>query len=184
MVGAVAAILSTSAATAQEAPFAAFRTLCAETQAKRAAVLEKADAAGWMPAPDAMLARVKDLTFKVTDARLKSSSAGLLVLMVGHGRMGASPVRSRVCMVGGLPTDGAALKREAALWAGVGPDPKLSRDGGVAYQFLEAADGTHSGGAISQSELMRAIQNGRMRLMFVREDAQGGAYVGYAVPLL
>jgi hypothetical protein len=132
------------AGAASAAEFDDFQSMCVKTDATAAAALAAADAAGWMPLPQAMLTQLVSSSkgMEKAEGRLRSDPKGLQFMVVasGSGIFGGSPQRLAICMLGVAPAK-AGLVDQLAAWAAVPEEPSFSNDGTHGYVFSVEAGG-------------------------------------------
>ena len=172
---------------AQAGPlFDTYQGLCVKTGAAPAAVLSAADAGGWMAIPDAMLLQLSAAS-KVDGAqgRMKSDSAGLSIVIVGHKAMpvGEDTVNLRFCGVAAMAGGGEPSGAELATWAAVPASPELSKAGATGYAFTSQG-GVHT--AVSNPNDAQAkalLKSGRVNMAFSQEG-KGLTLLAFAVPTM
>jgi hypothetical protein len=172
---------------AQAGPlFDSYQGLCVKTDAVPAAVLSTADAGGWMAIPDAMLLQLSTAS-KVDGAqgRMKSDSAGLSIVIVGHKAMpmGDDTLNVRFCAVAAMAGGGEAAGAELATWAAVPASPDLSKAGATGYAFTSHG-GTHAAVTNPNDAQAKALlKSGRVNMAFSQEG-KGLTLLAFAVPTM
>jgi len=119
--------LSIAGAACADPTFDAFQALCVKTRAQPAAALAAADARGWTDMPAMFRDEIAKQGFSAGEGRAKSINRVLTLMYAGKGApvIEGAPVPVRACAVGARPADSAALKKLAAAFAAVPPDPGL-----------------------------------------------------------
>lgn len=191
---ALAAALSgqAAAATPPASPtlVGAWRSLCASNRDDFAGALSDARAAGWMIAPDAIVAKVASPTLGKPQVMLQSSQTGMRVLFVGvsnsfpAGRGGAQ-LHVRYCGVGGLPPE-ASVDDDVKAFAAVPPNTAFSGGGGMAAYVYR--DGPHRREALlakpDDAETKKLLAEGRLNMVFAKGNDGSMSMVLFAVPTL
>jgi hypothetical protein len=158
------------AGAASAAEFDDFQSMCVKTEADAAAALAAADAAGWMPLPQALLAQITSTSkgMEKAEGRLRSDPTGLQFMVVasGSGMFGGSTQRLAICMLGVAPAK-AGLVNELAAWAAVPEEPSFSKDGAHGYVFSVEA-----GGHMRLDPKSAEMTAGRAKVAFAQSNPQ------------
>ncbi|HEX2559928.1 hypothetical protein [Phenylobacterium sp.] len=183
---ALAAALAAATPAAAEPLFATFERLCVATAADGKASLAAADAEGWMPLPKTLMDSLNTSEdFKLEDGRLKTGADGMFFMMYGGGerRIGWDKLNIRMCAIGAMPGDAAALRKAAADWTGIAPNDRLSEGDDIAYVFEETGAGRRAVHDPDDAQTKRLLKAGKIKLIFLRADPQM-VLVAYGVPSL
>ena len=166
-----------------------FKALCVATAADKTAALAAADASGWGPIPEALMAQAAGVMQEAT-GRLKVDAGGFEVLILGEQAqaMAGMTLRIKACAVIASPPDPAAVEAAAGALAGVAkaPIPGLG-DGASLWAFNDTAAGHVLLNPDDKAGVQAAVTAGTARLVFFRPLATPGAppgltLLGYGVP--
>ncbi len=187
--GVLVLAIAAAAASAQAAPLSDdFQVICAKTAADPKAALAAADAAGWMPIPQAMIGQLASgmKALGQLDGRLRSDASGLRFMVVAEGKAlpgSALPLgidRAVVCMTASAPPD-ASVDAQVTAWAGVPASSVISNDKMRGYIF--SLDGEeHRAVDPKGPDLAKLAEQRLVRIVFVQSDSKI-TMVGLAVPL-
>jgi len=185
--GVVAAALSIAGAARADPTFDAFQNLCVKTRAQPAAALAAADAHGWTDMPAMFRDEIAKQGFSAGEGRAKSINRVLTLMYAGKGApvIEGAPVPVRACAVGARPADSAALKKLAAAFAAVPPDPGLPASKGQAFAFTEDG-GAHRqvlGTELHSPRGQALIRQGKVAMVIVGGKPAAPLLV-YAIPTL
>ena len=137
---AIIMLMSTLSAAASPV-FDAFRSLCGDNRADRAAALQRADANGWVRLPHDQIARLAASTgLKQADGRVLSSGQQRMILMTGIRvqNRGNQAVEHQFCGISASPGGGTDLEHSASRWAAVPPMEQPSAPAGAkVYAFVD-----------------------------------------------
>src|SRR5215475_9317610 len=116
-------MLASTLSAAASPVFDAFRSLCGDNQADRAAALRRADATGWARLPRDQVARLAASTgLKQAAGRVLSGGQQRMILMTGVRiqNQGSQAVEHQFCGISAAPGGGSTdLGQAAAQWAAV-----------------------------------------------------------------
>ncbi len=148
--------------------FDMFQQICGVTHGDSAQALAVADKAGWMPIPDAMMASLsKTAPVENPQGRMRTNSASLMLLFVGLGDIPeAGGLKGGVCAIGSLPPQ-AGLNQEAASFAVVPKNEKLSA-GRTGYIWRED-NGSHIAIADEDAAIKADVEKGPVNFLVEEE---------------
>jgi len=145
--------------------FDAFRQMCVSTHADEAQAIAAADRAGWMPIPQAMLDKFPKGNFDQPQGRMRSTNAGLSMLIVGSGKLPLpSDVKGRICAVASMPGDAAALEQQVSELAGV-PKDKTTLTGGQTLYVWREENGAHIQVMRETPDLKSLVESGAVSFL-------------------
>lgn len=140
---AIALILGASAASAEDANFAAFHRICIATGGERGAALAAAEAEGYVLPPKLILDQVAQSAVPLDKAEVRAKLITDGIVWVSVGQMGGPfenrYTSSQMCLVGVSPMSPASEKA-ATAWGGVTPavnDPQFQ------MLLFTGAEGAH-----------------------------------------
>jgi len=181
VIAGAAVALAAPAARAEDL-FATFENVCLAAHGDGQAALAKADAAGWMPMPQALIKQLSaEDGFKDVKARIRSTDASLDMILVARmeGDIRKVSVSFQFCAVASLPPQ-PELKARLVDWSGVAPSPDMGGRGRIGFVFIEDG-GRHTAVETNTSNTLKLIRDGRIRVTAVQDDKQMTMAL-YAIP--
>jgi hypothetical protein len=185
----VLAIASAAGSASASPLFEDFQTICLKSDVEPKAAIATAEAAGWMPIPDALMSQLSSAMKGAEDiqGRLHSDAGGLRFVIVARTGPDLPPDalmrgidHANICAVGGAPPE-SSFPAQFASWAGVAEEPSLTKGPTHGYAFV--VDGAaHRKVDPKGPEMAGLVKAGSVRLAFLETDAQV-TMAGIAAPL-
>lgn len=174
-----------SDATQSEAPeptdlIATLNILCVRPQGDRAQTAALAAEAGFSPAPEGLLPRLRNATGRA--GFMRSSAADISIVMTGQmtREFGGEIVVMDFCGVSARPADHRALDRRLRDLMGFGS----VRVGGFdAYAWLQTPEGRAPSRGLSNAQFVAMARTGQMRLLVLDRSGSGSSLM-YLLPRL
>ncbi|MBI1404512.1 MAG: hypothetical protein GC145_00130 [Caulobacter sp.] len=184
MAGALAAMavgltaLVSPALAAESPTTAAYSAMCVATGGELKPVLAAADAAGWAPIPEDLVAQgmgaMGEMKVHELGARVMIIDRRLVALIVGSGVVDQDDtvVEMTFCGVVSYVKEGKALVADMTRLVGSPPIPNTDADmkAYAMWLYVDGAKGAEYFGSMENLKAMRAMLNGDLRMLMVGED--------------
>lgn len=168
-----------SPAMAAESPTTtAYSTMCVATGGELKAVLAAADAAGWAPIPEDLVASgmtsMGEMKVQELGARVMIFDRRLVALIVGTGELDQDDtvMEMTFCGVVSYTKEGKALLADMTRLTGARPIPSPSDDMSAyaMWLYVDGDKGPEYFASMENLTAMRAMLNGQLRMLMVGED--------------
>jgi hypothetical protein len=178
---AITVVLGASAASADDANFAAFHRICIATGGERGAALAAADAEGYVRPPKLILDQVAQSAVPLDNAETRAKLIKDGIVWVSVGRLGGAfenrYTSTDMCVMGVSPMSPESEKA-AIAWGGVTPavnDPQ--------YKMLlfTGGEGAHRADPEAEDETPGAVATGAKRQLLGAGHTEGVTLMLYGV---
>lgn len=171
-------LMAAPALAADNAATTAYKALCLATGGTLKPTLAAADAAGWAPIPEELIASgltaMGEMKMQEVGARVMVVDRRFLALVVGVGEIDQddSVMEMTLCGVISYAKDGKALVADITALNGVGPissdDPDMASY--AMWLYVDGPKGREYFNAMDNLRTVRALMNGELMMLMVGED--------------
>jgi hypothetical protein len=163
---------------AENSLITAYKTMCEATGGSLAKAVAAADAAGWAPVPDSMIAEsmtaMGEMKVQEMASRVMVIDRRFVALVVGVGEMdqGDSTMEASLCGVVTFADGDTNLRAAAVAYNGTKPvpmnDPEMK--GFDMWLYVDGPKGREYFTSLESMKVMRAMLDGQLNMLMVGED--------------
>lgn len=180
-----------AAMAAENSLITAFKTMCEATGGTLKKTVAAADAAGWAPVPDAMIAdsmtAMGEMKVQEMASRVMVIDRRFVAVVVGVGEMdqGDSVMEASLCGVVTFADGDTGLRPAALAYIGARPvpnnDPEMKAFD--MWVYVDGPQGREYFTSLESMKVVRAMLDGKLNMLMVGED-EGMAMIMHMRPIM